>query len=158
MQATLNNMKTKALQEWLGQMRSAKYLLERSETNFDVHDASIHTSMAKKFIQIFDIGNGYDPENLHYWLRASTNRLDLALQIIYLGNQIGVITSRNLDQYILQKIENITQTIENIENAMITSTNGVDPVKQLEEKGSLTKIVNYCKQISETYIEIATYY
>ena len=166
-QATMNNMRTEALLQWLNKIGRIRYLLEHSETNFDVWEAEYDAYLAGDFVDIYGVGIGYDPETikytynpetLGYWLRRSTWGLGYAVEAIYLGNQTGVITSRNLDQYILQKIENITQTIESIENYMVISANGVDPVKQLQEKGNLTKIMNYCKQIHETYIEIVTYY
>jgi hypothetical protein len=74
------------------------------------------------------------------------------------GNQTGPVTSRPLDYYVSLRIMNITMTIRNIENSMTISANGVDPVRQLQEKGNLDIIIDYCKQISETYDEIAIYY
>jgi len=158
MQATTNNMRVQALQQWLDSIGRLRYLLERSETNFDVREAEYDAYLARDFVAMYGVGIGYDPETLGYWLRRSTFDLELSVHDIYWGNQTGVITSRNLDQYILEKIQNITQTIENIENSMIISANGVDPVKQLREKGKLTEIIDYCKQISEVHIEIATYF
>jgi len=158
MQATLNNMRVYALQSWVDQMDFTQDVLDHAETNFDVYDAKLHTSFARKFAQIYVTGIDYDAENLYYLLSYSTSRLDYAIETIFLGNITGPVPSRYLDQYILQKIGSIIQTIESIKHSMKMSANGVDPIQQLEEKGNLTNTRNYCDQIIETSTEIINYY
>lgn len=160
MQATVNNMRVYALESWVGQMMTAKNILKNAETNFDVYDARIHTSLAKKSVQIYGTEIDYSPENLYHWLSKSTSRLDYALETIFWGNTppLTSVKSQNLDQYILEKIESITQTIEKIIDSMRISANGVDPVQQLIEKGNLTDLINYCSHIIETSNEIIKYY
>ena len=158
MQATLNTMRACALQSWVDQMGFVRGVLDHAETNFDVYDAKLHTAFARKFVQICVTGFDYDAENMYYLLSLSTSHLDYAIETIFLGNITGPVPSRDLDQYILQKIGSIIQTIESIEHSMITSANGVDPIQQLEEKGNLTNIMNYCNHIIETSTEIINHY
>ena len=167
MQATTNNMRVQALKQWLDTMERIRYTLEHASTNLDVYEAAYHTRLAGELVDIYGVGIGYNPETtpmytydretLSYWLKRSTSDLEYAVLAIYFGNQTGVITTQYLDYYVWEKIGNIRNSIENITNTMIISANGVDPVKQLQEKGNLNIVIDYCKQISETYIEITTY-
>jgi hypothetical protein len=166
-QATANNMRTEALLGWLDTIGNVRHTLERSGTSSDVYEARHDTLLAGEFVDIYGMGIGYDPETGRYaykpetllhWLRGSTKDLEYAVMAIYVGNQTGPVTSRPLDYYVSLRIMNITMTIRNIENSMTISANGVDPVRQLQEKGNLDIIIDYCKQISETYDEIAIYY
>ncbi|MFX0207418.1 MAG: hypothetical protein ACFFDT_15625 [Candidatus Hodarchaeota archaeon] len=168
MQATTNNMRVQALKQWLDTMERIRFTLWHADTNFDVYEAAYHTRLAGELVDICGIGVGYNPETtpmytydretLYYWLTRATYDLEYAVEAIYWGNQTGVITTQYLDHYVEEKIGDIRNAIENIENSMIISANGVDPVKQLQEKENLNLVIDYCKQISETYMEIVTYY
>lgn len=158
MQATTNNMRVHALWEWQSQMMTVKNMLKTAETNLDAYDAWIHATLAIRFLQIYGIEiDRHNPDNLYYWLSLSTSRLDQACMDIYSGKDPGP-TSENIGEYVLQKIGNVTQAIENIMNSMKISANGVDPVQYLLEIGNLTNTMNYCNQLIETSTEIINYY
>jgi len=149
-------MTTEAFQAWLNEMESIKSILKLAKTNLDVKEAMNYTFATQQFANILDWRiEVYRPTNFaeHLYLR-------IAMATVMLDHAVSAIatkpptTLRNLDDDTLQKIGNLTVTIENLVNSVGTVRDGVDPVQQLEEIGVLNQVINYVKQIEATSIEI----
>ena len=156
LQARINYMSAEAFQSWLEEMKSIKNILEFAKTNLDVKGAMNHTLSANRFgtILVWEIEVHRPPdfaEHLYLHTHSATFLLDDAVSAIATKPPI---TLRNLDDATLQKLENLTTTIENLVNSVGTIKDGVHPVQQLEEKGVLNQVINYVKQIKATSIEI----
>lgn len=155
-QITMNYMSAEAFQSWLHEMESVKSILKVAKTNLDVEEAMNCTFAAKQFANILDWKiEVYRPPNFaeHLYLRIAVATVALYDAISAIATKPPT-TVRNLDDNTLQKIENLTVTIENLVNSVGTVRDGVDPVQQLEEEGLLNQVIDYCKQIQETSIEI----
>lgn len=136
MQTRINYMSAEAFQSWLDEMKSIKSILKLAETNLDVKEAMNYTFAAKRFAEILEwqIEISRPPnfaEHLHLRISGATVMLDRAVSAIAIKPPI---TLRNLDEDTLQKIGNLTMTIENLVSSVGTVNDGIDPVQQLEEK------------------------
>lgn len=156
MQTRISYMSAEAFQSWLAEMESVMSILEFASTNLDVKEVMNYTFAAKRFAEILvwqiEISR---PANFaeHLYLRVSsaTGMLDRAVTAVAAKPPI---TLRNLDDVTLQKIGNLTMTIENLVSSVGTVNDGVDPVRQLEEKAVLSQVINYLMQIRTTSTEI----
>lgn len=155
-QTRIRYMSAEAFQSWLDEMKSIKSILQIARTNVDVRDAMNYTLAANGFATTLEWQIEISrPPNFaeHTYLRVSsaTSALDKAVTAIATKPPIS---SRNLDYTTLQKIGNLTLTIENLANSVAIVTDGVDPVQQLEEKAVLNDVTSYLKQITTTSLEI----
>ena len=156
LQKRIDYMSTEAFQSWLDEMESIKSILKLAKTNLDVKEAMNYTFAAKQFANILDweIEVHRPPnfaEHLYNRIAVATVTLDDAVSAIATKPPT---TLRNLDGNTLQKLENLTATIENLLNSVGTVEVGVHPVKQLEKKDVLSQVMGYVKQIKATSIEI----
>ncbi len=163
MQATMNDMRVQAFGSWLSDMNYAAYVLEVAESREDFHQVEYHLDNAMWSVATLRTGidTGYYPEqyttNLYYWIHRATDSLDYAVERV-----LGLLyyNSSGLDQYIRLRIESITQGIHNMSRSLRIQrwvNTGVEPVQQLEDEGTLADVMNYCKQIHESSIEITDY-
>jgi len=160
MHATTNNMRTEALKAWLSKMSLIKNLLSRAKTNDDIRDCEDHASWAELFedvsesgIDIFESG-----KELYKGVSKAAYYLQYSLHRIYVGNQTGYVFTRNLDQYELVIIGNLTKTIENLESATSLALDGVEPTQQLKDAGVLADVLEYLEQIFEFSDVVYEYY
>lgn len=156
MQTRMNYMSAEAFQSWLDEMISIRSILELAETNLGVKEAMNYTFAARRFetILVWQIEISRPPnfaEHLYLRISRATYMLDRAVSAIATKPPI---TLRNLDDDTLQKIRNLTMTIENLVSSVGTINRGVDPVQQLEEKAVLTQVINFLTQIETTSTEI----
>lgn len=156
LQKKINYMSAEAFQSWLHEMENVKSILDFARTNFDVKEALNYTFAAKRFVNILDweIEVHRPPdfaEHLYRWITLATLMLDKAVSAIA---KKSPTTLRNLSDDTLQKLQNLTATIQNLVDSMGPVEDGVHPVKQLEEKGALSQVIDYAKQIETTSIEI----
>lgn len=168
MQATTNDMRAGAFGSWLSDIGYTAYVLETAETNEDLRQAAYYLDSAKWSLSVLssgiDRGRYLDQysENPYYWINKATDSLDYAIHQTW--------SSPALDQYIRLRIENIIQAIRNMRTSLMTSDRiaerpgyehsdyiGVDLVQQLRDEGKLTDVMNYCRQIHESSIDIADY-
>jgi hypothetical protein len=179
MQATMNDMRVTAFISWQNEMSYTRSALEtarrRSETyndfqerglvmdDFEKAEEYLHSAGWSAAILLTDVDTGYYPEeaalNLYHWIDRATNDLGAAIdELIALVFQDMFQNQSSLDQYILLRIENITQAIHSmIVFQQLGQYSGVDLVKQLQDDGKLADVMNYCKQIAETSIEVLYY-
>ena len=168
MQAIMNDMRVRAFNSWLDEMTACAYILESAETLEDFWHARDHLYYAEGSVAtlLTGIDTGYYSEqytkHLYYWINRATDSLEYAVQ------RIRALVYKNLsaldDEFISSRIKNITQAIHDIGLSLLTSgiserwTNiGVDPIQQFRDKGKLTDMMNYCKQIAENSEEITHY-
>lgn len=160
--ATANNLRVEALDGWIGKVELVKNLLKDAETNFDVIEARVHASWAKRFVAVFIVGiDIFGPqEELYYWVHKATFYLYEGLYQIYFGNQTGRITERTLDPNILLMIANLTEGLGNITSRteMLLSPNGVEPAQQLREAGVLTPVLRHLEEVYEVSLDMYNYY
>lgn len=160
LQRTMNYMSAHAFQSWLHEIESAKSILEVAETNFDVKEAMNTTFAAKQFASILTWQiEVYRPPDFveHLHLRIAGAAIGLHRAVSGIATK-PPITLRNLDDDTLQRIENLTITIESLIESVGTVRRGVDPTQQLEEKGVLSQVIDYCKQMQTTSYEIWAMY
>lgn len=179
MQATMNDMGATAFISWQNEMDYARFALEtarrRSETyngfqerglvmdDFGKAEEYLHSAGLSAAVLLTGVDRGYYPEeaavNLYHWIDRATNDLGAAIdELIALVFQDLFRDQSSLDQYILLRIENITQAIHNmIAFEQLRQYSGVDLVKQLQDNGKLADVMNCCKQIAETSIEVLDY-
>ena len=160
LQETINYMSAEAFQSWLDEIESIKSVLELAKTNLDVREAMNYTFAAQQFANILDweIEVLPRPANFaeHLYLHIASATLALNKAVSAIGTKPPT-TLQNLDDDVLQKIGNLTVSIENLLNAAGTLERAhydVGPVQQLEEKGILNQVINYVKQIGATSLEI----
>lgn len=159
-------MSAEAFESWLDEMKSIKITLEPAKANLDVKEAMNYTFAAQRFANILDWEIEVLPrpanfaEHLYLHIAGATYVLNKAISAIATKPPI---TLQNFDDDVLEKIGNLTTTIENLVGSVGTvgyvGTAGhefydVGPVQQLEEKGVLNQVINYVKQIEATALEI----
>ncbi len=179
MQATMNDMRVTAFISWQNEMSHTRSALEtaraRAETyddfqerglvmdDFEKAEEYLHSAGLSAAVFLTGVDRGYYPEeaavNLYHWIDRATNDLGAAIdELIALVFQDLFQDQSSLDQYILLRIENITQAIRNmISFEQLRQYSGVDLVKQLLDNGKFADVMNYCKQIAETSIEVLDY-
>jgi hypothetical protein len=161
MQTTENDMRTEAFKAWLSQMALIKSLLNGAKTNYAIEDCSHQVSYAKRYVNVFESGiDVFESGNeLYYGVSKATYYLHEALSRIYFGNQTGPVVYRNLDQYDLAIIGNLTSSIENLgRTATSLSLNGIEPTAQLKDDGVLTDVLRYLEQIYGFAQSVYEYY
>lgn len=166
LQKTINYMSAEAFKSWLDEMKSIKIILEPAKTNLDVKEAMNYTFAAQRFANILDWEIEVFPrpanfaEHLYLHIAGATYALNKAVSAIATKPPT---TLRNLDDDTLQKIGNLTTTIENLADSvgaigLIEAGRrkfyDVGPVQQLEQKGILNQVINYVEQIEATSLEI----
>ena len=156
MQTRMNYLSAEAFQSWLDEFGSIGDILEIAETNLDVKEAMNHTFTAGRFatILVWQIEISRPPdfaEHLYLRISGATSMLKRAVSAIAIKPPTAL---RNLNVETLQKIENLTTTIETLVDSIGIVIRGIDPVQQLDEKGNLNEVIDYCKQIEETSTEI----
>lgn len=156
MQTRISYMSAEAFRSWLDEMKSVKGIIEFASTNLDAKEVMNYTFAAKRFAEIlvWQIEISRPPnfaEHLYLRVSTATGMLDRAVTAVATKPPI---TLRNLDDVTLQKIGNLTMTIENLVSSVGTVKDGVDPVRQLEEKAVLSRVINYLIQIRTTSTEI----
>lgn len=156
MQTRINYMSAEAFQSWLNEMKSIDTILKLVSTNLDVKEAMNYTFAAKGFagVLVWQIEISRPPnfaEHLYLRVSGATYMLDKAVSTIATKPPT---TLRNLDHNTLEKIGNLTITIENLVNLVGTVSDGVDRVQQLEEKAVLNQTINALLQIETTSTEI----
>lgn len=166
LQKTINYMSAEAFKSWLDEMKSIKIILEPAKTNIDVKEAMNYTFAAQRFANILDWEIEVFPrpanfaEHLYLHIAGATFALNKAVSAIATKPPT---TLQNVDDDVLEKIGNLTTTIENLVGSVGTAgyvgTAGrefydVGPVQQLEEKGVLNQVINYVKQIEAISLEI----
>jgi len=166
LQKKINYMSAEAFKSWLDEMKSIKIILEPAKANLDVKEAMNYTFAAQRFANILDWEIEVLPrpanfaEHLYLHIAKATYALNKAISAIATKPPT---TLQNFDDDVLEKIGNLTTTIENLVGSVGTvgyvGTAGhefydVGPVQQLEEKGVLNQVINYVKQIEATSLEI----
>lgn len=156
MQTRINYMSAEAFQSWLDETKSIERILKLAKTNLDVKEATNYTFAAKRFAEILEwqIEISRPPnfaEHLYLRISSAIGMLDRAVTAVATKPPI---TLQNLDDDTLQKIGNLTMTIENLVSSVGTINDGIDPVQQLEEKAVLNRVINYLMQIRTTSTEI----
>lgn len=166
LQKKINYMSAEAFKSWLDEMKSIKIILEPAKANLDVKEAMNYTFAAQRFANILDWEIEVLPrpanfaEHLYLHIAGATYALNKAISAIATKPPT---TLQNFDDDVLEKIGNLTTTIENLVGSVGTvgyvGTAGhefydVGPVQQLEEKGVLNQVINYVKQIEATSLEI----
>jgi hypothetical protein len=155
-QTRIRYMSAEAFQSWLGEMKSIKSILQIARTNVDVKDAINYTLAANGFANILEWQIEISrPPNFaeHLYLRVSTATYMLDRAVTAVATR-PLIFLRNLDDTTIQKIGTLTITIENLASSVVIVTNGVDPVRQLEEQAFLNDLTSYLMQITTTSSEI----
>jgi hypothetical protein len=155
MQTRMDYMSSEAFQSWLDELESIGDILEIAETKGDALKASNLTRTALRFANVLEwqieIVRPPDFEE-HLYLRISgaTSMLRKGLSLI----PRHLRAQDNLDVWTLQKIENLSTTIETLVDSVGTVRDGVDPVQQLEEKAVLNQVKNHLLQITTTSAEM----
>lgn len=181
MQATMNNMRVIAFISWQNEMGYSGSALEtarmRAETTYDgFQERGLVLDDVEKAEEYLDSGGWsaavllhnvdkghYSEEaavNLYHWIERATNDLGAAIdEVKGLVFQDMFQDQSSLDQYILLGIKNITQAIRSMRafSVPLKQWNGVDLVQQLQDNGKLADVMNYCKEIAETSIEVLNY-
>ena len=180
MQATMNDMRVIAFISWQNEMGHTASALETARTRAETYDdfqargrvlddfekAEEYLDSAdwSAAVLLHDVDKGYYPEeaavNLYHYIERATNDLGAAIEELKaLVFQDLFQNQSSLDRYILLRIENITQSIRNMRAfwSPLRQYSGVDLVKQLLDNGKLADVMNYCKQIAETSVEVLDY-
>jgi len=160
LQKKINCMSAEAFKSWLDEMKSIKIILEPAKANLDVKEAMNYTFAAQRFANILDWEIEVLPrpanfaEHLYLHIAGATYALNKAVSAIATKPPT---TLQNFDDDVLEKIGNLTTTIENLVGSVGTAGHefyDVGPVQKLEEKGVLNQVINYVKQIEATSLEI----
>jgi len=144
-------MCAEAFKHWLEEMKSVKSILEVAETNLDVVPAMNYTAAALGFANVLawtiEIERPANfGEHLYLQIAGATIRIwEFESDRAWEANHIGV---QNLTDGTLQWILNKTQTIQSLIDTVGQVEYDIDPVKQLEERGTLTQVTDYAHLLS----------
>jgi hypothetical protein len=161
-QIDMNNVRTEALQGWLGEMWQVDTDLNTSTSNYDIKQAWLVVD-GEKFVGILNVFGS--SEKLYSQISNTTFFLSSGLEDMFFGNETGLILTRNLDQTELSMVKELTQNLDGLlftngtRVQWLLSTSGVDPTQQLRNQGiNFTDVYEYLTNIAQVSFQIQQYY
>jgi hypothetical protein len=161
-QTDMNNVRTEALQGWLGEMWQVAIDLNTSTNNYDIKQAWLVVD-GEKFAGILNAFGS--SEKLYSQISSTTFYLSSGLEQMFFGNETGLIVTRDLDQTELSMVKELTQNLDGLLFTNDTrvqwflSTSGVDPTQQLQNQGiNITGVLGYLTNIAQISSQIQMMY